>query len=178
MAFEFQFLDFLQTIHHPILDKLMIFFTTLGNAGILWILLAIIFLCVKKYRKCGVTMILTLVLGLIFGNIILKNIIGRERPCWINESVNMLIAIPKDYSFPSGHTLASIGAATAIFCSHKKLGIAAFAVAVVIAFSRMYLYVHFPTDILAGLILGIILGILSYILVNKFGPKEKAVTEK
>lgn len=173
---EFQFLDFLQTIHNPVLDKIMIFFTTLGNAGILWIVLAVIFLCMKKYRKCGAAMIVSLIFGLIFGNLILKNVIARERPCWINETVQMLIAVPKDYSFPSGHTLASFGAATAIFCSHRRIGIAAYIVAAVIAFSRMYLYVHFPTDILAGLILGLIFGVLACFLVNKLWAKEMPVS--
>lgn len=170
---EFQFLDFLQTLHQPVLDKVMIFFTTLGNAGILWLVLSIIFLCTKKYRKCGTAMLLSLVLGLIFGNIILKNVIARPRPCWINSSVEMLIAVPKDFSFPSGHTLASFGAATPIFYYHRRFGIIAYIVAAVIAFSRMYLYVHFPTDILTGLILGILLGLLSCLIVNKF-LKQKA----
>lgn len=170
---EFQFLDFLQTLHQPVLDKIMVFFTTLGNAGILWLVLAVVFLCIKKYRKCGAAMLLSLVLGLIFGNLILKNVIARPRPCWINNSVEMLIAVPKDFSFPSGHTLASFGAATPIFYYHRRFGIIAYIVAAVIAFSRMYLYVHFPTDILGGLILGILLGLLSCLIVNKF-LKQKA----
>lgn len=170
---EFQFLDFLQTLHQPVLDKIMVFFTTLGNAGILWLVLAVVFLCIKKYRKCGAAMLLSLVLGLIFGNLILKNVIARPRPCWINNSVEMLIAVPKDFSFPSGHTLASFGAATPIFYYHRRFGIIAYIVAAVIAFSRMYLYVHFPTDILGGLILGILFGLLSCLIVNKF-LKQKA----
>lgn len=169
---EFQILDFLQTIHNPVLDKIMVFFTSLGNAGILWLILAIVFLCIKKYRQCGAAMLVSLGLGLIVGNVILKNVIARERPCWINDTVQMLIAVPKDYSFPSGHTLASFGAATAIFCSHRRLGIAAGAVAAVIAFSRMYLYVHFPTDILAGLILGIAFGAAAHFLVRRFWPEK------
>lgn len=169
---EFQILDFLQTIHNPVLDKIMVFFTSLGNAGILWLILAIVFLCIKKYRQCGAAMLVSLGLGLIVGNVILKNVIARERPCWINDTVQMLIAVPKDYSFPSGHTLASFGAATAIFCSRRRLGIAAGAVAAVIAFSRMYLYVHFPTDILAGLILGIAFGAAAHFLVRRFWPEK------
>lgn len=179
MAFEFAILDYLQTLHQPFLDKVMVFISSLGNAGIIWIVLALAFICVKKYRRFGVTMLLALLIGLIIGNGALKNIVARERPCWINETVQLLIAVPKDYSFPSGHTLASFGAATALFWNKKAWGAAAYIGAVLIAFSRMYLYVHFPTDILCGMLLGLCTGTAAWFIVKKYWPvMEKKIQIK
>ena len=96
--------------------------------------------------------------GLIIGNLILKNLVARERPCWIDSDILMLISIPEDYSFPSGHTLASTISTVILMQEDKKLGIPAVILAVLIAFSRMYLFVHFPTDILGGLLLGLVIG--------------------
>ena len=103
----------------------------------------------------------------IIGNVLLKNLIARERPCWINETVNMFISIPQDYSFPSGHTLSSFVAATIIIHHDKRLGIAAYVLAFMIAFSRLYLYVHFPSDVLAGVLIGVIIGTVSNVISDK-----------
>ena len=151
---EFEILYAINNLHNPILDKIMIAITSLGNAGLLWIGIAIGLLFVKKTRKCGIVMLISLVLGLIIGNGLLKNLIARQRPCWIDENIKFLIPNPQDYSFPSGHTLASFEAAVMIYLHNKKWGIISLILAVAIAFSRMYLFVHFPTDILAGMLLG------------------------
>lgn len=140
------------------LNFLMPKITFLGNGGLIWITAAIIMLFFKKYRKTGIMIGTGLSTGVIIGNILLKNLIARERPCWLNETLQMLIAIPQDYSFPSGHTLSSFVAATIIMYSDRRIGIAAYVLAAMIAFSRLYLYVHFPTDVLAGALLGIALG--------------------
>lgn len=172
MAFEFEILDYIQTLHRPLLDKMMVFITSLGNAGIIWILLGAVLICIKKYRPCGIAVLFSLVLGLIIGNGILKSLIARDRPCWIRTDVLLLIASPKDYSFPSGHTLASFEAASALFVFKKSWGIAAAVLGGLIAFSRMYLYVHFPTDILAGILLGILFGTVSALVVRRFYTKS------
>lgn len=172
MAFEFEILDYIQTLHHPVLDKVMVFVTSLGNGGMIWILLALVLIGIKKYRPCGIAVLLSLILGLVIGNGVLKPMITRDRPCWINTEIAMLIASPKDYSFPSGHTLASFEAAAALFCFKKPWGIAAAVIGALIAFSRMYLYVHFPTDILGGLLLGILFGTVSAICVKRFYMKS------
>ena len=156
---EFAILDSLQKIHTPMLDTIMTSVTKLGNSGIIWILTGIVLLCIPKYRKGGVLVMLALILNLILGNLILKNLIVRERPCWIKDGIELLIAVPRDYSFPSGHTMSGFAAATAIWFTEKRLGIAAFLLAALIGFSRLYLYVHFPTDVLAGAVLGILVGI-------------------
>lgn len=154
-SFDFAVLDGIQSIRNEFLDFLMPLITMLGDKGIFLIAVGLLMLFFKKYRICGIATLGSLLTGLIIGNGLLKNLIMRDRPCWINETVNMLVAVPHDYSFPSGHTTACFTAATVIFLHDKKLGIPAYIIAVAVAFSRMYLYVHFPTDILAGMILGI-----------------------
>lgn len=172
---DFQILYQIDKLHNPILDKTMIFLTNLGNAGIIWILLAVGLLFYKKTRKCGVLMLIAMGIGLIIGNGILKNIVARNRPCWIDTSINLLIPNPKDFSFPSGHTLASFEAAIMLFLFHKKYGILALIIACLIAFSRMYLFVHFPTDILGGALLGTSISCLVYYTSRKMEEKKKKV---
>ena len=179
MNWEFDFLYLLQELHNPVPDKIMVAITTLGDAGLIWILLAVALLFTKKYRKYGATMALALIMMLVFGNGILKNIFMRERPCWIDTGVALLIENPHDYSFPSGHTFSSIAAATVILLRNKKAGIVAMVLAVLIAFSRMYLFVHFPTDILASLFLGVITAVIAHVLVNKYYDTiAKKLTER
>ena len=169
---EFEILYAINNLHNPILDTIMIAITSLGNAGLMWIAIAIGLLCAKKTRKCGVLMLVSLVLGLILGNGILKNLIARERPCWIDENIKLLIPNPHDFSFPSGHTLASFEAAVMIYLHNKKWGIISLIVATLIAFSRMYLFVHFPTDILAGMILGTVIALAVYHGYEKIKAKK------
>ncbi len=142
------------------LDQIMPFITHLGSAGLIWICITLIFLCMKKYRHCGILLTAGLLAGLIVTNILLKNLVARERPCWIDPDIAMLIAVPQDFSFPSGHTTSSVIAAMLIFHEYRKLGIIAWILALLIIFSRMYLFVHFPTDILCGGIIGVIIAIL------------------
>ena len=111
MEWEFEILDFLQSIHSPILTKLMSFVTFLGEAGWFWIILGIFLLCMKKYRFAGIAALTALIFDFAAANLILKPLVARPRPCWINESVEMLVRVPEDYSFPSGHTMASFAAA-------------------------------------------------------------------
>lgn len=171
MSWEFDFLYYLQGLHNPLLDKIMVAFTTLGDAGLVWIMLAVVLLFTKEYRKCGVNMALALIVMLVLGNVGLKNIFMRERPCWLDESIKLLIETPHDYSFPSGHTYASIAAATVILLRYRREGIVAMLVALVISFSRLYLFVHFPTDILASLVLGVLTAVGTYYLVEKYYDK-------
>lgn len=173
---ELSILHGIQELHNGILDSVMIFFSSIGNAGMIWIILSLAFLFTKKYRRCGIGMAISLVAMLVIGNIFLKNLIARPRPCWVDQSVTLLIANPKDYSFPSGHTFAAFAAAFTIFLHHRREGILALAVAGVIAFSRMYLFVHYPTDILGGMILGIFISIVVYKLMERFLPYGKKVS--
>ncbi len=167
-AFDFSILDFMQqNMRNDVLDMIFTVITHLGTGGILWITAAVCMLFTKKYRRCGIAVLVCLLLGLLFGNLILKNIVARGRPCWIKPIADMLVSVPKDFSFPSGHTLSSFIAAIVIFRHSRPLGIPALAVAVLIALSRLYVYVHFPTDLLGAIILAIPVAILGDILTQK-----------
>lgn len=174
MNWEFSFLYFLQELHNPVLDKIMLFITSLGNEGLLWIGIAVVMLFFKKYRKCAISIGISLLLMELVGNVILKDLIMRDRPCWIDPTVELLLKAPSSYSFPSGHTFAGFAASVTIFLNHKKEGIAAIVVAALIAFSRMYLFVHFPTDILGGIVFGIGIAVLVYYGMKKIVPMIQA----
>lgn len=133
------------------LDFIMPKISYLGNSGMIWLLIAAVFLVFRKYRKFGVLMIIGLV--------------ARPRPCWL-EQFDMLVNIPKDYSFPSGHTLSSVIGAFIATCANKKFGFIVIPLAALIAFSRLYLCVHFPTDVLSSCIFGILIS-LAVIFVGK-----------
>ncbi len=145
------------TLQCGALDFLMPKITALGNGGIVWIAAAAAMTISKKYRKYGITMLAALAAGVLVGNVCLKHLAARARPCWL-ESVPLLIRNPTDYSFPSGHTLSSVIGAFILNAANRKFGWAAIALAVLIGFSRLYLYVHFPSDVLASVVLGLALG--------------------
>lgn len=146
------------TLQCGALDFLMPKLTALGNGGAFWLVAAAALTGSKKYRRYGITMFAALAAGVLIGNVCLKNLVARPRPCWL-ESVPLLIANPTDYSFPSGHTLSSVIGAAVLTKANRKFGFAAVPLAALIAFSRLYLYVHFPSDVLASIILGAAIGI-------------------
>ena len=168
MGFELNILDWFQTLHTPVLDKFMTSVTKLGNAGIFWIILTVlIFLLIPKMRKTGVVMAAALIIDLLLCNVLLKNLVARTRPYDVNTGIQLLVAKLRDYSFPSGHTAASFASVAALyFAGEKKLWKPALVLACLIAVSRLYLYVHYPTDVLGGVVIGIIAGYLGYRLVT------------
>lgn len=162
VRFEFAVLDFIQRhLRTPLGDAVMPLITSLGNGGFLWILTGVILLCRKKHRRTAVILFLALGIEVILCNVYLKNAIASSRPFTLNPSVKLLIPAPQDYSFPSGHTGASFAAVWALRLGGVKYWYLALIPAVLIAFSRMYLYVHFPTDILGGIGVGILSAYLS-----------------
>lgn len=159
---ELQMLNAIQSIRTPLLDGLMTGITRTGDLGAIWCILALVLLARKKTRYCGVALVLAIALDLVVCNIGLKHLIGRVRPCDVNTVIQLLIARPTDPSFPSGHTTASFTAvAVLFFCGYRKSSVLAGVWACLIAFSRMYLYVHYPTDILGGIVCGVALGFCS-----------------
>lgn len=163
MGFELKILDWIQNIRTPVGDVIMPFVSALGNAGMIWVLLAIILLFIPKTRKSGIILAMALLLDLILCNIILKNVFARMRPCDINTAIQLLITKPDDFSFPSGHTAAAFASVSSLYFAGKKmLWKPALVLAIFIAFSRMYLYVHYPTDILGGIVVGIVAGYAGY----------------
>ncbi len=159
-----------------VLDFLMPKITALGNGGAIWIIAAIVMLIFKKYRIYGIAMLAALAVGALAGNVLLKNLIARSRPCWI-EDIALLIANPKDYSFPSGHTLSSVIGACVAAAANKKFGFIAIPLALLIAFSRLYLYVHFPSDVLASLVLGTLIGLTAAAAARKITKNKNAANE-
>lgn len=171
---ELNVLDFIQDhLRCGFLDVFFSTITKLADSGIFWILLAMIFLFFKQTRKTGLMMGVTLLMGLIVGNLTLKPLIGRIRPYDLNPEVVLLIDKLHDFSFPSGHTLSSFEGATVLMIRDKRFGIPALILASIIALSRMYLYVHYPTDVLAGIILGVTFGCLAVMIVNAIDNKRK-----
>ena len=171
--FDLPILDFIaEHLHCAFLDIVMPIITMFGEAGIFWILCAVVLACIPKYRKVGLGMGAALLIGLLVCNVTMKPLIGRIRPFdyqWevFGKNISLLVSRPTDPSFPSGHTIASFEADTVLMLREKKFGIPALVLAVLIAFSRMYLYVHYPTDVLAALVLGIGIGFLGDFLVRK-----------
>ena len=169
------FLLFLQeSVRNPILDNIMIFITSLGNGGMIWIAATIALLIPKKTRKAGIMSAVALLGSLIINNNIVKNIVQRPRPFVTFTDLQIIIPTPSEFSFPSGHTSSSFAAA-AVFYRHlpKKLGLPAVILAGLIGFSRLYVGVHYPTDVIAGVLMGILLSYLAEYLVNLFVKKLK-----
>lgn len=169
---ELHILDMLQGIHTPLLDTVLVFITRLGDNGLIWILLAAGLLLFKRTRKYGLVMAAALLTDLVLCNLVLKNLVARVRPYDVNTAVTLLVARLHDYSFPSGHTAASFTAVAALwFAGQKRFSLIALILAVLIAFSRLYLYVHYPTDVLGGVLIGILCGYLGWKLVEVISHK-------
>lgn len=138
------------------LNPVVSFITHLGNAGILWIALTLLMLCLQKTRRTGVTCAISMIIGLIVANLILKNWIARIRPYVTIEELELLIEQQKDWSFPSGHATNSFACGWVMFRTMKKrYGVPALIMAILITLSRIYVGVHYPTDIMAGTVIGI-----------------------
>lgn len=173
MNWEFNILYWFQSIHNPVLDRIEPVITLFGDGGIFWILLTVAILIFVKDKRVGITCVLALASEAVIV-LVLKNTVQRSRPCWIDPTIQMLVRVPKDYSFPSGHSAASFSAAVSIFLYKKKWGTAAIVLAALIAISRMYLFVHFPTDVLVGTLIGIAMALLFGYLVKKRHPEPQA----
>lgn len=162
LDFEFAILDFIQNnLRSGFGDFIMPLISALGNGGIIWILFAGVLCIFPKCRKFGIIILISLGLDLLICNLTLKPLIARIRPFNVNTDIKLLISPPKDFSFPSGHTAAAFSAAFALFFGKSKLWIPSIFLAALIAFSRMYLYVHYPSDVFAGALLGLIVGAIS-----------------
>ena len=167
--------NWIQSWRTPFLDTFFTIVTKLGDEGIIWIAIAVIFLCFKKTRKIGITMGLGLIITTILGNEILKNIFQRPRPFHTEGALlpgnGLLIPEPSQFSFPSGHTGSSFASAVAIVLYYRRYGIPALVLAALIAFSRLYVYVHFPSDVIVGTLLGTFSAFLAFFLWRKWIEK-------
>lgn len=169
MEIDFLILDFIQNIRTFMGDIFFSNFTKLGDSGLLWIILIILAIIYPKTRKLGVCLALSLIINFLLCNVLIKPTVARIRPYEINTDIELLVNKPKDYSFPSGHTSAAFSFVLPLMIYRlKKLWIPFFIVAITFSFSRLYLYVHYPTDILGGIVVGIIAGFLSCYLCKWF----------
>lgn len=177
VSFDLPILDWIQAnLKSDILDTIMPIITLFGDGGIFWIACAVLLLIFPKTRKIGLGMGFALILGLIVCNITLKPLVGRIRPYdfqmeHFQKEILLLTERMHDYSFPSGHTIASFEAATVLLKNSKKMGIPAMILAVLIAFSRLYLYVHYPTDVIFSISAGILFAFIGDALAAKVAPK-------
>ena len=184
VSFDLPILDWIQAnLQSGFMDVAMPLITLLSEDGIFWMVLATILLLIPSQRRSGLGMWLALAMGLIICNMILKPLVGRIRPYDFQEQFNgvyikLLIDGLSDNSFPSGHTIAAFEASVALLCGNKKLGIPAVIMAFLVAFSRLYLYVHYPTDVFASIILGAILAVIGYWIAGKIvKPRKKGKYE-
>ena len=172
-AFELDVLNWIQThLRCAFLDAVMPAVSWICNHGEVWILLAVVLLAMPKSRKAGACLACGLILDLLLCNFWLKPWIGRARPFTVNSAISLLIAPPTDASFPSGHTAASFAAVSALRTAHSPLWKPSLVLAGVIAFSRLYLYAHWPTDVLGGILVGVLAGWLGAKLVQ-FGADKR-----
>ncbi|MBP3410857.1 MAG: phosphatase PAP2 family protein [Clostridia bacterium] len=137
--------------------------TTLGDGGVFWIILSVLLLLFKKTRKVGICCALGLIFDLLVVNIAVKPLVARVRPYEVIKEITILTHQPGDHSFPSGHSAGSFACAWAFFRAYKKKwGVPALVLASLIAISRLYVGVHYPTDVIGGIVIGIIVGELGY----------------
>ena len=154
VSFDLPILEWIQAnLQSGFLDTIMPIITMLGDGGIFWIVCSVLFTLHPKTRRMGIAMAIAMAMGLVICNMILKPVVGRMRPY--------------DYSFPSGHTIACFEASVAIMLSNKKLGIPALIIAILVSFSRMYLYVHYPTDVIASIFLGSLFAVIGHIVAQR-----------
>ena len=185
VSFDLPILDWIQAnLQSGFMDAIWPIITIFGDAGIFWMAWATLLLFIPKHRRTGLGMWFALFLGLVICNITLKPLVGRIRPYdfQINElgktwndilaGGELLVELPHDFSFPSGHTIASFEAATVLLINSPAMGIPAMILAVLIAFSRMYLYVHYPTDVIFSVFAGILFAVIGNLLAKKV-PLDK-----
>jgi len=169
LPFDFPILYFIQeNIVSPFFNNIMIWASILGEYGAVWLSIAFALLLSPKTRTCGILIICAMAVCFITGELITKNLVCRVRPCFQDLTVNMLVERPDSYSFPSGHSSSSFAAASVISYFSKKIGAIVLLLAGVIAFSRMYLFVHFPSDVFTGILWGIIGALLTIFIYRKF----------
>ena len=155
-------------IRHPALTPFFVGITKLGNAGMIWIVFSILLLLQKKTRKIGMMGICALLLSLLVNNLLLKILVGRVRPYEVIPGLVPLIPRPKEYSFPSGHSASSFAAASVFYRTMpKKFGIPIVILAFLISVSRLYVGVHYPSDVLVGIVSGIVLSYVAEAIVRR-----------
>lgn len=164
VAMEADILLWIQNnIRNDVLTPIFKFITTLGNAGVIWIVLSVGLLIPKKTRRVGALALVSLLFSALIDNVILKNVVARTRPYEVIEGLTSLVGVQKDYSFPSGHTGSAFAAAVVMFLGlPKKSGIPILVFACLMGLSRLYVGVHYPSDVLGGALIGTGIALFTY----------------
>lgn len=163
MNFDMQFLLYVQeNIRNPILSDIFIPLTKSGDYGFIFIISGLILLCFSRTRKTGIIFLSALALNFILTNLIIKNIVMRARPYEVIEQLSILIAPPHGYSFPSAHTSSAFACITTLYYTEKKVFPYTLIFAVLMGLSRIYVGVHYPSDVLFGAVVGIVSAYLIY----------------
>lgn len=178
VSFDLPILEWIQLhMQSGLGDKIWPLITLFGEGGIFWIAVSLGLCFVPKYRKTGISMLLALIMGVLVCNVTLKPLVARIRPYDFQmenfgKEINLLIDAMHDYSFPSGHTIACFEAAVALCIGSRKWGIPAIVLAFLVSFSRLYLYVHYPTDVIFSVFVGTGFAFLATWLVNLYFEKH------
>ena len=191
LHFDLSIFEWIQTVQGSFLDKIMIAITTLGEGGIIFILLALALICTKKYRKAGVAVLVALVVMEIGNNLILKEIFARPRQfnlaetdpvkyAWWAEAYRFpgIVSEPSSYSFPSGHTSSAFAAAIAVLWYDRKIGIPTTVFAFIMGFTRIYVEVHYPTDVLFGAVFGVLYALIGVLIMKVLYPQIEKLFAK
>ena len=171
---DYRVLENISRIHRPKLNRILVTASRLGNAGIVWWAVCLPFLINQRWRYKGLTIIFSLGLTSLMGEGIIKHAVKRVRPCHSLEDDEQLIKKPKYYSFPSGHTASSFSVVSVVTFSQCPFYVIVpiFLVASIIGFSRVYLRVHYLTDVVVGFFLGIVCGFATVLLMNAIVPPD------
>jgi len=157
--------DFIRT---PFLTAIMVFFSRIGNSGILWIVTGLVLLIPKRTRRGGFDVLICLAAAFLINDYVLKLLIARVRPYDVINGLTILVPPESSFSFPSGHANSSFAAALALTLALRKKGALAYIPAVLIAFSRCYVGVHYPSDVLAGMLVGTLVSLIVYAFLWKY----------
>ena len=185
LPFDLSVFEWVQTIHNSVLSAILVAITTLGEGGIIFIIFGLALIFTKKYRKAGVAIIVALLVMVVCNDVVLKSLFARPRPFnleldWWNAAYQYpdLVSRPDSFSFPSGHTSSAFAAAIALLWYDRKFGIPMTIFAGIMGFSRIYVEVHYCSDVIAGAIVGIVYAIIAIIIVNLVYPKIYPKIEK
>ncbi len=164
-SFDVSVLNGIQDIFRcGFLDFFAVFINYLTTMGIIWIAAGVVLLFFKKTRAAGIILLIALALGFLTGDVLLKHLVNRPRPFTGNPDIVLLIKQPSGASFPSTHSVSAAAATTVLLSKKRTIGFIALVLTVCIAFSRLYLYVHYPTDVLCGLLLGVLCGVAALLI--------------
>lgn len=165
--------DFMVGIQNSFLSFIFNFFTIISEKGLVWIALGIVLVAFKKTRKIGICYAISLAVAFSLSELVIKDLVCRERPFIQNEALKLLISAPDGYSFPSSHSASSFASAVALFMHNKKYGTIALVGAFLIAFSRLYFTVHYFTDVFCGILLGTAVAVTVYLIFRKIENRTK-----